>query len=175
MPPAATIRTSRTPPMTNRSHDLFPGGDGVVVVDVSVMVYSCGRKYGDEPREHVLESFLEFGENRSSAVRGAHDVFGGLAHLPIAVGERSLQGGLDIVAVEWRQRQDSPSSDGRLVGAAVKNRRQASNVADGTERGNARFAHQRIMRPDAQIDQGRQHVVVDHYVLAACPRRGLDD
>ena len=62
-------------------------------------------------------------------VWGRREVFGGLAHLPVAVGQGALEGGVDVGAVERRQREHGAASDSRLVRRGGKDGRQTGVVA----------------------------------------------
>ena len=49
-------------------------------------------------------------------LRGSAEVFGCLAHLPVAILEGPFDRGVDLVAVERREREHGPPAHGRLVG-----------------------------------------------------------
>src|SRR5581483_10662693 len=54
------------------------------------------------------------GGRRRSGPLSVEQVLGGLAGLPVLVGERRLQGGVDGRALEGGQGEDGPAADGRL-------------------------------------------------------------
>ena len=99
---------------------------------------------------------------------------GGLANLPIAVRQRSLQRGVDLRPVERGEGDDGSAPHRRLVGRAVQDRRQAPLVADRAERCHCRFPHERLLMTRPELDQPGQRRVVHVLVLAARPRRHLD-
>jgi hypothetical protein len=71
------------------------------------------------------------------------EVFGGLADLPVAVGQRGLQPGLDFLALEVREREHRAPADPRLV------------VARGEDRREGRFDALRAERRDRGLPQKR--------------------
>src|SRR5206468_12274855 len=62
-------------------------------------------------------------------------VLGGLADLPVAVGEGGLEGGIHLGAVEGGQGQDGPPADRRLVGARGQHGREPRRIAERAEGG----------------------------------------
>lgn len=112
---------------------------------------------------------------RDSVGDGSAEVFGGLSHLPVAVFEGAIDGGVDLRALEWRQSEHGASSNGRLVGCCRDDRCNRSFVADGTERGNRRLPHQRILGGLGQLDQPGEDRISVRLVLATRPGGDLDD
>jgi len=68
-----------------------------------------------------------------------------LTDLSIAVLQRSLEGRVDVLALEGGQRDDRPTADGRLVGGRSQDRLEAGGVPDGSQGGDGRFAAQRVL------------------------------
>ena len=64
---------------------------------------------------------------------GATEVFGGLADLPVAIFERAVDGGLDVVTLERCKGEDGTTTYRRLVGARDDDRRYRPLVADRSE------------------------------------------
>lgn len=103
---------------------------------------------------------------------GRH-VLGGLANLPVAVLQRCCDRRVDRGSAERGQRQDRPTAHGGLVGATGEDGGQPALVADGPQRCDRRFAHQRVVVRGGQLHErfdGR-----DRDLFATGPRRRLDD
>ena len=177
IPAPASTTTSNAPASTHFNHDRFRGGDAFGNVDVFVHCLLLGREYGDEDGRDLAHSFLEFGENRSSAVRRTKHVLGRLTDLPVAVAERELAARRRPSSPSnGAKRQDGPSPDGRLVGATVQDRRQvlarspiAPSAATHASRTSASCAETPRSMSVASTSSSTS------ILLAACPRRGLDD
>jgi hypothetical protein len=56
-----------------------------------------------------------------------------LAHLPVAIVECSLDCRVDVVPVEWREREDRSASNGGDVGASVQDRGEPTLITDRSE------------------------------------------
>lgn len=104
-------------------------------------------------------------------VRGK--VLGGLADLPIAIDQCRRERRIDLRSAERRKSQHCTTTDVRLVVTRIENDRQASLVADGAERSDGGFAYQWVGSGCTQFAQQPQHVVVDNFLFARCPRRRL--
>ena len=116
----------------------------------------------------------EPGSAEIELARSAPQVFSCLTHLPIAIGERSLDRSLDFRAVERRQRQDGPAAHIGLVGTCRENRRQSSHVTDRAQRRSAGLANECILGDGCEFNEAVEHVVADLLLLAAGPRGNLD-
>ena len=71
-------------------------------------------------------------------------VLGGLADLPVGVGEGGGERGVDLGAVERGEGEDGPAPDRGPVPAGGEDRGQPAGVADRAERGDRRLAHERV-------------------------------
>ena len=83
--------------------------------------------------------------------------------------------GMCMQSHEKTLRQHGATADVRLVLDRDENRRQAARVADRSERGRSRLAHEPVGCTGGECDQPVERRVVGALVLAACPRRDLHD
>ena len=95
-----------------------------------------------------------------------------LSHLPVAVGGGVPEGGLDLFAVERRERDDRPAADRRSIAESVEHRGQAARVADAPDRSDRSLAGPRVgVRPRRArelVDRCRRR-------LSKRPACGFDD
>ena len=98
-----------------------------------------------------------------------------LADLPVAIGERPLERGLDVRTVEGRQCQHRPPPDRGAVGGGRQDGGQSRGVADGAERGHGRLPACRIVVVRRHRRQRRDHPGFWRSPLTRCPGRGLYD
>ena len=107
---------------------------------------------------------------------GVAEVFGRLAHLPVAVVERGVERGIDGGSFERRQRQDRAPTHGRLVGARGEDHRQRGRCAECSECGDRRFACERVAVFPHDACELVDRTVRDGNVaqLTDCPRGRLD-
>ena len=103
------------------------------------------------------------------------EVFGCLAHLPVAIRERPLEGGVDLGAGERSECDDGAPADGGLVHGGRKDRGQRRLVADGSERSDSSLTAERILMARGDGAQRRDGTGLGRYALAARPGRGFDD
>jgi hypothetical protein len=98
-----------------------------------------------------------------------------LTDLPIAVLQRSLEGHIDLLALEGGQGDDRPTADGRLVTGGSQDRFEAGVVPDGPQSGDGCLAAQRILVVANDRAQRGDGAVGDRPALAERPRNGFDD
>src|SRR5581483_8639664 len=113
------------------------------------------------------------GGRRRSGPLSVEQVLGGLAGLPVLVGERRLQGGVDGRALEGGQGEDGPAADGRLVGAGGQHGVEPAGVADRPERRHRRLPDQRVAMSGGGRGEVGDGAAVPH--LTQRPGRGLGD
>ena len=77
-------------------------------------------------------------------MRPSTQVFCGLAHLPVGVGERACDRGFDLGPVERREGEHRAPSDGRSIACRGEHGGDVRRITDGTERGDRGFAYERV-------------------------------
>src|SRR5690606_20305450 len=92
---------------------------------------------GAERRRREGEPDAEGGATKEPL---SQQVLGGLADLPVPVGEGPGQGRLDLGALEGREGDHRPPAHRRLVGGGGEDGGQRGLVADGAEGGDRRLA-----------------------------------
>jgi hypothetical protein len=90
-------------------------------------------------------------------------------------GRGDVAGAKVVGGDERGQRQHGPAADRRAVGGGGEDGLEAAVIADRAEGGDCRLAHERIGRLAGQRDERRELALADPLVLAAGPRRDLDD
>ena len=78
----------------------------------------------------------------------AQEVLGGLADLPVGVFDcqsATASAASTVGAVERGEREDRAAADRGLVGAAGEHRGKPGGIAERAERGDRRFAHERVV------------------------------
>jgi Lon-like protease len=106
---------------------------------------------------------------------GADEVFGGLTHLPVAVGERAFDRGHDLRTIERSEGENGAAADGGLVGTGGEDRRQPALVTDRAERGGGRLADERLVGRRGERDEPVENLVGNPFALTARPGGDLDD
>lgn len=102
-------------------------------------------------------------------------VLGVLANLPVAILECRPQRGLDLVPLEWREREHGPTSHGGLVGAGREYCGQPARISDRTERRGAGLPHQLFAVRRRAVDEDCEVLLGRMRTFTKTPRGHLCD